>query len=101
MLPRIAGANGAANERTAGHDRRPANPQEDDHMTDGELLAYMGDDAAKWASEFCKIARDLGHDIDEGWMIGWFANAIEHSSHIRKIEAVHLNNSEHRLGRLR
>jgi hypothetical protein len=56
-------------------------------MTDGELLAYMGDDAAKWAAEFCKIARDLGHDIDEGWMIGWFANAIEHSSHIRKIDA--------------
>jgi hypothetical protein len=56
-------------------------------MTDGELLAYMGDDAAKWAAEFCKIARDLGHDIDEGWMIGWFANAIEYSSHIRKIDA--------------
>jgi len=69
-------------------------------MTDGELLAYMGDDAAKWAAEFCKIARDHGHNIDEGWMIGWFANAIEHSSHIRKLETLRFHNEEHRLGRL-
>lgn len=47
-------------------------------IADGELLAYIGTDAAKWAAEFCKIGRDLGHTtIDEGWMIGWFANAIE------------------------
>ncbi len=53
-------------------------------MTDGELLDYMGDDARKWAAEFCKIARDHGHNIDEGWMIGWFANAIEHSTLVRQ-----------------
>jgi hypothetical protein len=53
-------------------------------MEDGELLNYMGDDAAKWAAEFCKIARDKGLDIDEDWMIGWFANAIEHSYSIRR-----------------
>ncbi|HYJ44061.1 MAG TPA: hypothetical protein VEW06_06355 [Xanthobacteraceae bacterium] len=69
-------------------------------MTDGELLAYMGDDAAKWAAEFCKIARDHGHNIDEGWMIAWFANAIEHSSDIRKLETLRFHNEEHRLGRL-
>ena len=47
-------------------------------MTDGDRLIYMGTDAAKWAAEFCKIARDLGHnDLDEGWLITWFANAIE------------------------
>jgi len=46
-------------------------------MGDGPLLAYMGADAAKWAAEFCKIARDKGHTLDEGWMLGWFANAIE------------------------
>lgn len=38
-------------------------------------------DAAVWAHEWCTIARqirDRGDDvIDEGWMIGWFANAIE------------------------
>jgi hypothetical protein len=68
--------------------------------SDGELLAYMGDDAAKWAAEFCKIARDHGLNIDEGWMISWFANAIEHSSHIRKLETLRFHNGEHRLGRL-
>ncbi len=50
------------------------------------------DDARVWAREWCRIARDLigykgGSEIDEaliedklldeGWMIGWFANAIE------------------------
>jgi hypothetical protein len=38
-------------------------------MTDGELLSYLGDDASRWAAEFCKIARDHGHNIDEEWMI--------------------------------
>ncbi len=42
-----------------------------------ELLAYMGTDGSKWAEEFCKIAKDHGQDLDEGWVIGWFANAIE------------------------
>lgn len=53
-------------------------------MTAGEMLNYMGDDAAKWAAEFCKIARDHGHHLDEGWVIGWFANAIEHSNDVRR-----------------
>lgn len=40
-------------------------------------------DARVWAEEWCRVARELaakgvGEDlIDEGWMIGWFANAIE------------------------
>jgi len=46
---------------------------------DGQFLAYAGTDARKWAAEFCRIARDHGHDLDEGWVIGWFANAIEHA----------------------
>ena len=38
----------------------------------------MGLDAAKWAKEFRAIAIRLGYsDMDEGWLIGWFANAIE------------------------
>jgi hypothetical protein len=45
-------------------------------MQDGDLLDYMGMDAARWAEEFCKIARDKGHHLDEGWMLSWFANAI-------------------------
>lgn len=46
-------------------------------MTDGELMDYCGADAARWAAEFCKIARDHGHNIDEGWMLVWFAGSIE------------------------
>ena len=39
-------------------------------------------DARDWAEAFCKIADGLGYrdpegkPIDEGWMIGWFANAL-------------------------
>jgi len=39
-------------------------------------------DATDWAKCFCKIATELGYKnadgepIDEGWMIGWFANAL-------------------------
>ena len=36
----------------------------------------LGMDAQKWAAEFCKIAKKLGHNIDEEWMIVWFSNAI-------------------------
>lgn len=52
-------------------------------MTDIELLDYCRDDPAKWAEQFCKIARSKGLEIDEDWMIGWFANAIEHSHALR------------------
>lgn len=51
-------------------------------MSDGELLAYMGTDAQRWAQEFLRIkaeierADDGRSTDDEGWMIGWFANAI-------------------------
>jgi hypothetical protein len=53
--------------------------------TSGELLKYLGDDVAKWAAEFRKIAIRLGYsDMDEGWLIGWFASAIEHSGDVRR-----------------
>jgi hypothetical protein len=34
-------------------------------------------DAAKWAREFTRINAEKGITVDEGWMITWFANAIE------------------------
>jgi hypothetical protein len=41
------------------------------------LLARLGLDGAKWAAEFRTTALRLGYsDMDEGWLIGWFANAI-------------------------
>lgn len=33
-------------------------------------------DAQDWAKEFCRIAKAKGHDLDEGWMVSWFANAL-------------------------
>lgn len=49
------------------------------------FLAAMGDDPSKWAEAFVQIAATLGHPgIDEGWMIGWFANAIGHSCDVRR-----------------
>ncbi len=34
-------------------------------------------DAAVWASEFNQTAQRLGYSpMDEGWLIGWFANAM-------------------------
>jgi hypothetical protein len=37
-------------------------------------------DAQEWAKAWCEIATRLQSEdvslIDEGWMIGWFANAI-------------------------
>jgi hypothetical protein len=48
------------------------------------MLAALRDDASKWAAAFCQTAKKLGYgDIDEGWMTGWFANAIEHSTDVR------------------
>jgi hypothetical protein len=41
-------------------------------------------DAMVWAEEWCKIATKIAIReqtwvalVDEGWMVGWFANAIE------------------------
>jgi hypothetical protein len=45
-----------------------------------DLLNACGADAAKWAAAFNQHAVKLGYpEMDEGWLIGWFANAIMHS----------------------
>jgi hypothetical protein len=50
-----------------------------------EILSRLGDDASKWAAEFNKTAVRLGYsEMDEGWLITWFANAIEHSGDVRR-----------------
>lgn len=41
--------------------------------TPDEALLRTTTDASVWAAEFCKVQPD----VDEGLMIGWFANAIE------------------------
>lgn len=55
-------------------------------MSGVDLLEYCGADASKWAAAFCQIMgknRWRAQDIDEGLMIGWFANAIERSEQVR------------------
>lgn len=45
-------------------------------LSDQELLATT--DAAIWGGEFCRIVRfNHGVALDQGWVIGWFANAFE------------------------
>lgn len=49
-----------------------------------DLHEYCGSDAARWAEQFRLMAIKLGYsDMDEGWLIGWFANAIERSIQVR------------------
>jgi len=44
----------------------------------GAMLARLGTDGREWAVEFRKTALRLGYsDMDEGWLIGWFCNAIQ------------------------
>ena len=50
------------------------------------LLAALGDDAALWAVAFDQHAKGLGYGgMDLGWLISWFANAIENSSDGRRV----------------
>jgi hypothetical protein len=50
-------------------------------------LLYSTDDASVWAKEWVRIATEIteGADegygvlLDEGWMIGWFANCAENA----------------------
>ena len=67
-------------------------PDQSDDEGGGAMLARLGDDASKWAAEFRKTAIRLGYsDMDEGWLIGWFANAIEHSSDVRTMRRTGVN----------
>ncbi len=57
-------------------------------MSGPKLLDSLGDDGSLWAAAFCQIAKkNHGLDIDEGWMLAWFANAIEHSTAVRQARA--------------
>lgn len=65
-------------------DCSPKAPVDYTAMSGPELLDALRDDGAKWAAAFCQSAKKLGHgDIDESWVAGWFANAIEHSHDVR------------------
>jgi hypothetical protein len=54
-------------------------------MSPGDMLQAVGDDAQKWADAFCEI----NPDADRETMVGWFANAIENSSDVRRGRHIH------------
>ena len=43
----------------------------------GDMLQRLGMDGRLWAQEFNKTCVELDYpQLDEGWLIGWFCNAI-------------------------
>ena len=57
-----------------------------DLTTIDDLGSTCGDNAMNWSRVFCAIAKSKGvnlGDDPEGWMVGWFANAIECSQDAR------------------
>ena len=49
-----------------------------------ECLSRLGTNSMLWAQEFNKTAVRLGYsEMDEEWLAGWFANAIENCDVIR------------------
>lgn len=56
-------------------------PEDTDFAAMGaEMGSMCGDNAMNWARAFCQIAKSKGVDLGNdpvGWMVGWFANAIE------------------------
>jgi len=54
-------------------------------MEDGDLLSHCRDDGMKWSEAFCATAKKLGYsDMDQDWVFGWFANAIENTEIYRR-----------------
>lgn len=51
-------------------------------MSGPQMLAACRDDASKWADAFMQHVAKHGTP-DRDMMIGWFANAIEHSHDVR------------------
>lgn len=51
-------------------------------MSGDPILEACGDDAGKWAAEYMRRFGDEKPTEDN--LIGWFANAIEHSSDVRR-----------------
>jgi hypothetical protein len=66
--PVILGGDHAAFEAEWSASGRP-----DNERPDWPLPSF---DARDWAAAFCKIAKTHGHDLDEEWMVTWFANAL-------------------------
>lgn len=50
---------------------------------------YSTDDSMTWAEEFCKVFKGIYNtEIDEDWVFGWFANAMQTAAQIREEKIV-------------
>jgi len=59
-------------------------------MQSADMLNELNDDASKWADAFLQHYPDCGIEWD--LLMGWFANAIEHSNDYR---AGRIHNGDH------
>ena len=58
--------------------------------TNTAVATFLSDtsEGKKLRTDLRNKLTNLGYsDMDEGWLIGWFANAIEHSSDVRRWRA--------------
>ena len=62
-----------------------------------DLLHEMGQDASKWAAAFCQLHPKA--NVDEGDMIGWFANAIMHTLDTERGTIINGEHAEYLLNR--
>lgn len=54
-------------------------------MSETNLVETCGGDAMKWAEAFCDAYERLpGAVIEPGWLVGWFANAMEKRAMIER-----------------
>jgi len=50
-----------------------------------DLLAALGDEGMKWAAAFCQTTEKVFDiKLELMYVVGWFANAIEHSNDVRR-----------------
>lgn len=54
-------------------------------MTSTQLISACGDDADKWATALNQHLRKMGKPtVEQDFLRGWFANAIEHSADVKR-----------------
>lgn len=73
-------------------DRRA--PNDYTKMSSSEVIAFCGDNAQRWATAFCQHVVKHGGGTDPGYVMTWFANAIEKACDTRMAKSK-IGNSIH------
>jgi hypothetical protein len=68
-------------------------------LSSGKMLEAVGDDAVKWADAFLEHNPDCRTDHDV--LVGWFANAIENSTDVRRARLAQREDHAELVGSLR